>query len=279
MLTVIVSIATGLSIMCFVWAVGLSMGRRFASETEQYGNRLRGLYVRSITPRQLTLLIYLGTALVCLSTYLTSYNLIVSIVAGILAYILPGQILDYLWIRRMRRFDIQLTEGLSFLANNLRSGMALPQAIESLVTNSDAPLAEEFALTVREYTHGRTLPEAFASMRQRVPSENLNLILMAIEICQQQGGNIAELLDTIGDDLREMYDIGEKVKGITAEGRLQAKLLALSPLILGLMMYVAQPEMQEAFYGNIVGMAVIVFAALLTLGGFTWMKKIVNINV
>jgi tight adherence protein B len=204
---------------------------------------------------------------------------LIGVVVGAAAYILPRQILVHLWLRRMRRFEIQLVESLPYLANNLRSGMALPQAVESLITNSEPPLSEEFGFTMREYSHGKTLSEAFEAMRHRIPSLNLKLILMAVDICREQGGNLSDLLEGMSDDLREIHGIDEKVQSLTAEGRLQAKLLAVSPLVLGAMMYFAQPEMQESFYGSIAGKGLTVLAILLTVGGFLWMKKIVKIEV
>ena len=101
-------------------------------------------------------------------------------------------------------------------------------------------------------------------------------ILMAVDICREQGGNLSDLLEGMSDDLREIHGIDEKVQSLTAGGRLQAKLLAISPFVLGAMMYFAQPEMQESFYGSIAGKGLTVLAILLTVGGFLWMKKIVK---
>lgn len=274
----LISLAIGLATASFICLVGRRIERKLETDAQKYEILLRRLYVRGIKARQLAMLIY-GGALVCfLVAWLAGGNLLLGLLAGVSAYFLPVWILDYSSARRLRRFDIQLLDAMSFLANNLRSGMSLPTAIEVLVDNSSAPLSEEFAFTMREYVRGRLLDEAFDAMLKRIPSRSLHLILMAMQICRKQGGNLAILLDSIGEDLRELHDIDTKVKAATAEGRMQAKALAASPLVLGAMMYLAQPETQSKFYGDIVGKVALVVAAVLSLLGFLWMKKIVNIK-
>lgn len=187
--------------------------------------------------------------------------LISSIVTGALVYLLiesswvvaaigavfPGSFiprfaLGYMAGKRMTTFDNQLSDTLNLWVNALRSGYSVLQGMETIATELPPPVSSEFERVVQEVRLGLSLEQAMNNMYRRVPSEDLDLVITAVNIQREVGGNLAEVLDTISYTIRERVRIKGEIKTLTAQGRISGWIISLLPVVLGLLLYAINPE-------------------------------------
>ena len=181
--------------------------------------------------------------------------------------------LRHLKAKRQERFAEQLSDTLQLLAGSLRSGYALVQAFDAVAREADAPTGEEFRRLVVETRLGRSLPESLQAMSERIGGEDFGWLVSAIEINRDVGGDLAEVLDTVGTTIRERDQIRRQVKALSADGRYSAYVLMALPFFMVLALRVINPEyvaeLTRGFGLVLTGFAVF----LMTMGGL-WLRKI-----
>lgn len=200
-----------------------------------------------------------------------------------LAFALPGSFLPdaYAVFRaksRMRKFNMQLGDTIMLLSNSLRSGYSLLQSMELVARESAPPMSHEFLRVVREVGLGITYQDAMSNLLRRVPSEDLDLLITAINIQHEVGGNLAQILDTIGHTIRERVRIKGEIAVLTAQAQISGYVIAFIPIILGFVLYMINPKYMSALFSwpwicMPIGAGVLVFI------GFMIMRKIVAIEV
>ncbi len=188
-------------------------------------------------------------------------------------------ILRIMKIRRLERFNLQLVDALTGMSNSLKAGFSIQQAFESVAREGTSPISQEFGMFLQQLRVGVRFEEALADMERRVGSEDLTLMVQAIEIARQTGGNLTEVFDRIADTIRERRRIEGKIKSLTAQGRIQGRVVGAMPLILGLLLYLLDPGMMVAFFRSYVGIASLLLIILMQLCGTLIIRKIVNIDV
>lgn len=144
--------------------------------------------------------------------------------------------------RRMRTFDGQLSDTLNLWVNALRSGYSVLQAMEAIATELPPPVSVEFERVIQEVRLGLSVEQALDNMYHRVPSEDLDLIITAVNIQREVGGNLAEVLDNISFTIRERVRIKGEIRTLTAQGRISGIIIALLPVGLGMILYLINPD-------------------------------------
>lgn len=192
---------------------------------------------------------------------------------------LPAWITSWLRQRRLRRFDAQLPDALMALGSALRAGASLQSGLRQIVAESPAPLAQELGLVLGEQRLGVTVDESLHHLYVRVPTETCNLVISALRIAADTGGNLAETLERIAGTVRARLHMEGRIGALTAQGRLQARVVGALPLLLMWVLYRLEPEAMRPLWTTAAGWAVLaVIAALETLG--LWMiRRIVRIDV
>lgn len=155
---------------------------------------------------------------------------------------IPRMYINYAANRRMNTFNGQLGDTLNLWVNALRSGYSVLQAMESIATELPPPVSREFERVVQEVRLGLSLEQALANMYRRVPSDDLDLVITAVNIQREVGGNLAEVLDTISFTIRERVRIKGEIKTLTAQGRISGWIISLLPVGLGMVLYMMNPE-------------------------------------
>jgi tight adherence protein B len=181
--------------------------------------------------------------------------------------------------RRLRRFDTQLTEALQQMANSLRAGLTLPQAIEHVGRESPAPLGQEFGLFVKEVKLGVPVEEGLVSMGERVGSEDLQLVVTSTNIARQLGGNMAEMFETTAATIRERFRLEGKIKSLTSQGKLQGIIVAALPIGVGFAFNWVRPDLVQPMFDGWYGYVLVLIIAILEAIGFVLIRKIVTIDV
>ena len=181
--------------------------------------------------------------------------------------------------RYVRKFDEQLTDALGTMSNALRAGFSIAQAFESVAEADLHPISDEFALLLQQMRVGMSFDDALASMEKRVSSDDLSLVVTAIDIARKTGGNLTEIFDSISNTIRGRMRVERKVRTLTAQGRLQGLVVSLMPLILCIIMTMMKPNLMIPFLTSLSGIVCLLTASVMVLVGWFIIRKIVTIKV
>ena len=199
---------------------------------------------------------------------------------GALVGILMGLALLGLRIRRRRKkFTNQLGDMLTMVANALRAGFSFMQAFELISREMDAPMGREVQLVVNEVNLGNTLESALDNMQRRVASPDFELVVTAVLIQRQVGGDLASILDTISETIAERVRMRREVMTLTAQGRASGWVLVIIPFALSGAIYVISPGYLDPLLTTEIGHMFIVGAVLLELIGIVVIRRIVDIKI
>lgn len=213
------------------------------------------------------------------STQPTQYSLIFAVGGGLVGWIIPGIILKSRIKKRMKNLNDQLGDAIVLISNSLKAGYSFFQAIDTVAKEMTGPISEEFALLQKEINLGVATEKALENLVGRVLNDDLELVVTAVLIQRQVGGNLAEVLDNISSTIRERIRIKGEVKTVTAQGRMSGIIIALLPPVLGLILFLINPEHISLLFNNVMGLAIFGFSVFMELMGIYFIKKIVSIDV
>lgn len=199
--------------------------------------------------------------------------------AGALAGILMGLALLGLRIRRRRKkFTNQLGDMLTMVANALRAGFSFMQAFELISREMDAPMGREVQLVVNEVNLGNTLESALDNMQRRVASPDFELVVTAVLIQRQVGGDLAQILDTISDTIQERIRMRREVLALTAQGRISGWVLAAAPFVVAGVMSIIAPSYLSPLIETEPGRMAITIGIISELVGVFVIHRIIDIK-
>lgn len=181
--------------------------------------------------------------------------------------------------RYVRKFNEQLTDALGTMSNALRAGFSMSQAFESVAESDMHPISDEFALLLQQMRVGMSFDDALASMEKRIASDDLSLVVTAIDIARKTGGNLTEIFDRIAETIRGRMRIERKVRTLTAQGRLQGLVVSLMPFILCVVMTMMKPRVMIPFLTSLTGILCLAGASVMVFIGWLVIRKIVTIKV
>ncbi len=181
--------------------------------------------------------------------------------------------------KRLDNFQRQLADCLSLVANSLRAGFSFLQTMEIISREMEPPMSTEFERVMRDTTLGKSLDEALHDMDERVDSADFSLVVTAVLIQQQVGGNLATILDTIRSTITERIRIRREVNTLTAQGKMSGIVLACIPVALALFFYITSPEYLTPLLTTDIGKVAIIGTVFLVIVGFIIIRKIVDIKV
>ena len=200
-------------------------------------------------------------------------------IAGIgLGFFAPDLFVKYRVSRRLKAFNEQLGDTIGLLANSLRSGYSLLQSMELVSRESPDPIGAEFKRVVREVGLGLSPQDALANLMRRLPSDDLDLLITAINIQYEVGGNLAQILDTISHTIRERVRIKGEIQVLTAQGRVSGYIISALPLLIGVFISIVNPTYMNTLWSFPWIILPVCGFILMSVGFFTIMK-IVNIEV
>jgi len=191
----------------------------------------------------------------------------------------PRFMLWYLKKRRDDLFAAQLVDSLTTMANALRAGNSLIQALDIVVREMPPPISQEFGLVIREQRIGVSLDESLDRLAGRMKSQDLDLTVNAIKIARQVGGNLAEVFEIIAATVRERFRLEGQIKAFTAQGRMQGIVVGLLPIGLGAALYAIDPKMMAPMFETWQGWVLLGGIAVLEVIGGLIIKKIVTIDI
>lgn len=227
------------------------------------------------------LLVHLGVAVLVplLVLLVTAGNVVLTAAALVLGVAVPFLLLGVREQRRRERFADQLPDVLQSLAGSLRAGYSLPQAVDAVVREANEPMSAEFGRALLEARLGVPMEEALDSVANRMRSRDWQWAVLAIRIQREVGGNLAELLTSVADTLRERARLARQVRVLSAEGRLSAIVLGALPFVFAIYLAVTRPDYLSRLVTDPLGLIMLGAMVLLMVIGTLWMRKIVAVKV
>jgi len=189
------------------------------------------------------------------------------IILGAVGFVVPPLIVTFMQRRRQTLFNDQLTGMLQLLSNSLKTGYAIDRALETVAAKSQPPVSTEFERVTTEITLGTSVEDALSALLLRINSPDLEFIVTAILLHVRVGGNLAEVLDTISDTLRDRLQTKRDMSVLTAQSRASASIITGLPILLALGLYVFVPGYYAPMTSSWIGYALLGFAAMMILVG------------
>lgn len=198
--------------------------------------------------------------------------------ALLIGVFLPPFVVHKKKMKRVELFEKQLVDAITVICNSLRSGLTLQQAMISIAQEMPEPISKEFGRVTREINLGSNLEKALSKMAERLNSKSFMMIVSAILIQRQIGGNLSEILSNIAGTIKERFNLKSEIKVLTATARISGMIVGLLPVCMLLLFSMINPGYIESFFNTSAGVAMLITAAILETIGFLIIRKIVAIK-
>jgi len=208
-----------------------------------------------------------------------SGSLVLGIVAGGVMYFLPVLYVRMRQVKRTRQFDDQLVDALVLISNALKSGYSFLQGMEAIAQEMPEPIGAEFEEALRGIRIGGPVEEALTGIYERVRSADFELVVTAMVIQRQVGGNLSEVLSNIAHTVRERHRILREIRVLTAEERMSGYIVGLLPVLLIILLAVISPGYISGMVAATSGQVLLGLAFVMDLLGLLVIRKIVDIDV
>lgn len=212
--------------------------------------------------------------------FLAGGDFIFSTLFGVIGYFTPGFLVNRRVTQRLRAFETQLADTLGLWVNALRSGYSVLQSMEAISKDAPEPTATEFARVVKEVALGIDMKDALDHLLERIESEDLDLVVTAVNIQREVGGNLAEILEVISGVIRERIKLKGEIRVLTSQGRMTGYVISFLPISLAIFLNFASPGYMNAMFTNrMCGWPMIGLALALIGMGTAVIQKIIDIEI
>lgn len=201
------------------------------------------------------------------------------LIIGVLCWFIPKAVVDSMFKKRVERFNIQMIDGLGLMANGMKSGLSIVQALGMVKNEMPNPLSQEFDYVLKQQQLGISVEEAFQNMAKRIPSEDVNMFVTAVVILKETGGNLAETFETIVYTIRERVKVEQKISAMMAQNLAQGAIVFCMPFGLIAMFYFSDPEFLTPLFNDPLGWVFLGVAFALQMTGGFMIYKLVQIKV
>lgn len=235
-----------------------------------------------ITPGEFLMAHFVSVAVFFVVVYfvISGNNIVLGILGGVAGFFAPRIYLARRVGNRLNSFEGQLPDILQMWVNGLRSGYSVLQAIEAISKEAPEPVASEFKRVVQEVQLGIPMQDALEHLLERMPSDDLDLVITAVNIQREVGGNLAEILDIIGHTIRERIKLKGEIRVLTAQGRVTGYIIAGMPILLMAFLMLVNPDyMGQMFENQLCGWPMLGCGAGMIALGAAAINKIVTIEI
>ena len=276
------SLLLGLGIYLAVSTHYREFARRFkgfyASYTAQHKKLFDALFMR-VDMKRFAAMHLSACVLVPLGVYYLVGGPGIALLCVPLVYLAPRIRLARKDKQRKEQLNVQIMDALGLIANALKAGLTLPKAFESVARQMMPPISEELSLMLREYKLGIPIDRAMMNMSRRVGTTNMEIFISSIVIARRSGGDIAAVLEKMGESMKEIYRLEGKISALTSQGKAQGFVLGLLPFFLGVVLYFMDKNMILPLLTTPQGYAICGVIALFWAIGIFFIWKIVNVEV
>ena len=277
-MAIAISLLAALSVMLVIFFVSRSIGSYRTHFQSDAKTSLEDMFL-FVDPQRLFFVNLGMVAVVPILVILLTGAVPLALATGVGVFVLPRLAYGYLKRRRAAKLVEQMPDALNMLAGSLRSGASLAIAMDLVATETAAPFSQELSLVLREQKLGVSLEDAFESFAKRVNLEDVNLMVAAIVISKDVGGNLSEVLERLASTLRAKAAIEGKIRALTSQGKLQGVIVGLLPVFLAFVLFQMEPEAMAPLFTTYYGWGVMAAVSVLLILGGVFIKKIVTIDV
>ncbi len=258
------------------------LNRRVAKSS--YGDRVQRELARAdlkFKVAEYYALIFISTIAVGFIAYLLQPRIVSAGIGAVVGFFLPRFYVKRQQTIRLQKFNDQLGDMLNLMVNGLRAGYSTMQAMEAVSKELPAPICDEFHRVVQEMQIGIPMDKALENLLRRIPSEDLDFVVTAINVQREVGGNLSEILDTISFTIRERVRIKGEIRVMTANVRTSATVLSLIPVFLTIALWFISPEYIGEFFshGAFCGWLSVGAIVGMIAAGYLVMMKLADIEV
>jgi len=246
--------------------------------SESATNNLGDMFM-FVDPQRLFLFNIIGIVVVPIIVWLISRSTIASVVSMIGMVALPMFIYKTIKQRRFKKFEQQLPEALMAISSNLQAGASLQMAFEGLITEQPKPLSQEFELLMRQTRIGVDMETGLSNMEKRLPIPDFIVVVSAIKISREVGGNLIEVMEKLANTLRRKSSMEGKIDSLTSQGRLQGKVMTGLPILLGVVLMQIEPKAMEMLFTTPIGWGTLAVIVVMEILGYLTIVKITSIDV
>ena len=278
-LSLLSSIMIGCFSLSLFWVCQSAMesgSKKYRSTFEQQTNAgLSDLFV-FIDPAAL----WAPLILIAVSGSALAYMLLKNIFLGAMIFLLflltPRHLIKRAKRSRLLAFDQQLPEACTRISTSLKSGMAMMESIKVLVCTSHAPMSQELSLVLRENRAGIPLDKSLQNLQCRMPTENCRIMTAALMLSLRSGGAVANLLDQVGQTIRQRLHLARKLRMMTSQGKMQAWCIGLLPILMLIVLSNIDPEISGNMLNDDLGRGYLAVLVLLEMAGCLLLRKILH---
>lgn len=230
----------------------------------------------------LALMVIFAMGVGFISWYIFGRSIIFAIPGAFVGSMLPRFYVRRQQGQRLIRFNNQLADMLNLMVNGLRAGYSSMQAMEAVSREMPPPISDEFRRVVQELQLGLSMERALDNLLRRIPSDDLDLVVAAMNVQREVGGNLAEILDTISHTIRERVRIKGEIRVLTSQVMYSGRFLAMMPILISLALFALnKPYMMQFFNPDtrLIGIPMLIVGGLMILAGYFVMVKIATIDV
>jgi len=226
-------------------------------------------------------LVFISTLVTAVVAYVIQPNMISAAIGAVIGFFIPRFYVKRQQTVRLNKFNDQLSDMLNLMVNGLRAGYSTMQAMEAVSRELPSPISDEFHRVVQEMQIGIPMEKALDNLLRRIPSDDLDFVITAINVQREVGGNLSEILDNISFTIRERVRIKGEIRVMSSQVRTSGTVLALIPVFLTLALWFVSPEYIGSFFdrGPLCGWAAVVTIVIMISLGYFVMMKIADIEV
>jgi tight adherence protein B len=256
-------------------ATRFSWGQKISKQLAQADLKLKvGEYLA------VNLLVIAGVAFI--AWWFGGRSIFSAMIGGVVGFFIPGFYVNRQKGKRLQRFDEQLSDMLNLMVNGLRAGYSTMQALEAVSRELPSPISDEFHRVVQEMQLGIPMERALDNLWRRIPSGDLDFVITAMNVQRETGGNLSEILENISHTIRERVKLKGEIRVLTAQVVFSGRFLSALPVLLLFGIYfLNRPYIMNFFNpdSRIVGIAMLIGAAILIVVGYATMNKIADIKI
>lgn len=259
-------------------ATATAAAKYWLNTLEQTQQQLTGLFLFN-NARRLSMAYLMFLVLVPVSLFFMGVSTVLVVMMLVVLLCLPRLLFAILRKRRAVAINNALPDALSQLASAMRAGATFTVALQGLTEEDAGPLGEELSLMLREHRIGARMDDALDNLAERVQSEEMDLVVSAVLIAQDVGGNLAEILQGLATSIRRKLEMEGKIAALTSQGMLQGYVVSALPFGLLGVMCLVEPDATLPIFNSVLGWLTLSVMAVMQCCGALMIKKIVTIEV
>ena len=206
-------------------------------------------------------------------------NSVIALAVLIVCLLVPMLLIKIKQKKRVKKFESQLSDALIIACSCLKSGLSFTQAMETIAKDMDDPISGEFALVIKEMSMGASMEEALDKLNTRIKSKHLALMVSAVLVQRQTGGNLSQILENISNTIKERMKLQQELKSATASGKMSGTVVGMMPIAILLMFFVVNKDFVMPLFTENLGRIFLGVAAGLEVTCFLIIKKITTIKM